>query len=182
MGGGKKHKLEKAFKPLRDKFDNSSQQKSLAAQKAAAQKRLRMQQTVGNSDFNKQQQSLIARLNGPKKVSRKTLSLASPTFSFNTDNAATAVPIEATEGEIGDERRTYKYTIDRLLHSERFAHKQETTVVDDVPINIFTILEHEEPENHDKKTLFLKPALLGSFVPFKAQSTLSNDLSDDENL
>jgi len=180
MGGGKKHKLDKAFKqaPLRDKFDKATQERTLAAQKAAAQRRAQEQQRKngGKDDsFRQQQAALLARRTGVKKAGRKTLPLAAA--SFNLAPAAVAAGDEGGVVQLGQlgggsSGHRLKYSADRLLQGEK-AKAPPATPADAAPDNRFALLQEEE----EHATLKLQPSLLGAYVPFAAP-----DYSDDANL
>ena len=166
MGGGKKHKIEKAFKPLRDKFDKGTQERTLAAQKAKAQRRDQIQQRSGSQDdtFRQQQAALLARRTGVKKTGRKVLSLAEASFSLTPAAAAgdkgSDLNTEQMVGDKGGQR--LKYSADRLLQGEK-TKAPAAEPVDAASNNRFALLYEQEEE-----PLRLQPSLLGSFVPFAA--------------
>jgi len=182
MGGGKLHKVEKAFKPLKDKFDKQTQERSLAAQKAAAQQRAKDQRRAPSApeeqdSFRKQQQALLSRMTGPKKTGRKMLPLAPASFSL-PGSAAAGRSLEASSRAAEATSRTHKYSADRLLAGEKI--KAAVAPVS-APMNRFASLEEEEQRT---AALQLRPALLSSFVPFSNAGNVGGGevYSDDDNL
>ena len=166
MGGGKKFKLDKAFKPLRDKFDKTSQEKKLVFQKLHAKHLGVANRGAPRSEFDQQARDLKARMTGPKKVTTKRahLVLKAPTFYV-------APPVATAQPEEGSTH--LKYSADRYLEGEIAAKpKMDQKVSATEFSNRFTLLEEEEEK---VAPLSLKPAMLPAFVPLRCVQSEDDD-------
>jgi hypothetical protein len=149
MGGGKKCKLDKAFKPLRDKFDKATQEKQLVSQKRRAQQRESSFRERPKNEFDQMAHNLHLRTSGTKKnSSKRTLVLAPPIFSLVSHEAetSTAQPQETK----------MQYSADRYLAGESIRAAPKVNPKEPALLNRFTLLEEEEEEK--MAPLLLKPA------------------------
>ena len=185
MGGGKKSKLIKAFKPIKnDGFNKKRQEKQLKLQKIAAQARkdVNLGSSHSGGDFEAQTAALIARRTGPKKQKvLPKIMLAAPAFlPFASSSSPSASGQQQQGGEPQanskeeDKSSHHYFSIDRILEPAEpssvviaeaaAAPSQASEMIRRrrAPVNPFALLDDDS--DSEPHVLALKPSILSAVL------------------